>query len=84
MDHGDQWVQMRGDEFAPDLPPNSAKRRENPAMRAGFRHFVLGFPKRRGGIRTPGTACTAYRLRGRRAKTTAHPFNPTTTAEPVF
>jgi hypothetical protein len=43
--------------FATELPPNSPQRRENPATGAGPRSAVLGFPKRRGGIRTP-------RLRG--------------------
>ena len=36
-------------EFAPDLPPTSPETRENPALRVGSSHAVLGFLKRRGG-----------------------------------
>jgi hypothetical protein len=40
-------------EFATDLPPNSPKRRDDPASATGSRLAVLGFPKRRGGDSNP-------------------------------
>ena len=40
-------------EFAPELPPNSPQRRQNPASSTGSRHAILGFLKRRGGDSNP-------------------------------
>jgi hypothetical protein len=52
-------VPLAAADFAPELPPNSPETREQPASSTGSQHAVLGFSKRRGGIRTPGTTCVA-------------------------
>ena len=55
-----------GREFAPELPPNSPERRENPALATGLPTTFSLQIGGDGGIRTPGTSKRHNGFRDRR------------------
>ena len=65
-------VLMSAGEFAPELPPNSPKRGQNPASATGSGTRLLAFLGGEGGIRTPGTSKRHNGFRDRRIQPLCH------------
>ena len=67
-----RWSPMSAAEFAPELPPNSPQRRENPVSSTGSDRRFLAFLGGEGGIRTPGTSKRHNGFRDRRIQPLCH------------